>query len=131
MYHFINYPYMNFLQESSTKNNGTSTTLSGSKQTFEDGGEMSSDRFQTRLRELEDILCSMFIFFFLKLQIIFQQWKDTVRFVDMHQCLFICQECCLPTWLEVTVNNELINKNYVLFTWFVISGIHTLSTLLP
>ncbi|KDR24080.1 hypothetical protein L798_09415 [Zootermopsis nevadensis] len=44
--------------ESSTKNNGTSTTLSGSKQTFEDGGEMSSDRFQTRLRELEDILCS-------------------------------------------------------------------------
>jgi hypothetical protein len=44
------------LQEISARTNDTTATLDESKQSVEDGGEVSSERLQTRLKQLEDVL---------------------------------------------------------------------------
>jgi hypothetical protein len=44
------------LQEISGRTNGTTTTLDDSKQIVKDEGEVSSERLETRVKQLEDIL---------------------------------------------------------------------------
>jgi hypothetical protein len=44
------------LQEISRRTNGTTATLDDNKQSFGDESEVSSERLQTRLKQLEDIL---------------------------------------------------------------------------
>jgi hypothetical protein len=44
------------LQEISERTNDTAATVDDSKQSFEDEGEVSPERLQTRLKQLKDIL---------------------------------------------------------------------------
>jgi hypothetical protein len=54
--HSLDKPAVTSFQEISGRTNGTTDTLDDSKQSVEDEGEVSSERQQTRLNQLEDIL---------------------------------------------------------------------------
>jgi hypothetical protein len=48
--------FLVILQEISGRTNGTTATLDDSNQSFDDESEMSPERLQIRLKQLEDIL---------------------------------------------------------------------------